>query len=286
MYVRSGLKLKQEGRILMVRCICGAENPEYAKFCQECGNNLAIQSFPKETRYKEYDVKCSLTPPGLEVQSMPCKISFDDEGIIYRMDNSKPSKIPWNKIASIDKLGGRELRIIMDNGYALKIIHELFKGDGNREIYSIVVKKMPMNNSKSEAWLKYGLYSKIKLPDYEIREASRSSRATATLTLGIIGYALTAGTVKERRKIETIFREAKNGVVISKGTIEGKDLRIPWENILNVNYIRNRKFDLNLTDGSLISIEIHPHRVIKETKEIVNILQSKCNGQPLTEEGW
>lgn len=145
-----------------------------------------------------------------------------------------------------------------------------------------------------------GWNSTVTLPEYEtVDKHGGAGRGVATgagvlvggLAGGIIGYALTGGNKSKPRKIITDIRVAKKGIVIKKATIEGTDLRIPWENIINIEDVSRMMglVRLNLTDGSHISMDavyVKSGWLSNHTffDEFINYVNEHAKGQP--EAGW
>lgn len=130
----------------------------------------------------------------------------------------------------------------------------------------------------------------VKLPDYEIRGHSGKTKAIATLAGGIPGFALASGSKRKRRKIKSSMRMAEKGIIIQNGEINGADLRIPWDNIVNIDGKINQ-LSLALSDGGKIDINLdykfsNSIGSRNPAKYVVQIIQPKCQGTVIEDEGW
>lgn len=133
---------------------------------------------------------------------------------------------------------------------------------------------------KTEQKLRKGYITKIKLPEFETVSQGGASRAAATMVGGLIGFALTSGSITRKREISTTFRMADNGLVIEQGTVNGTDLKIPWESIISIDKSITW-FSINLTDGSEI-LSLPPWGT--ELDDVIMILNSKACG--VVDDGW
>lgn len=201
---------------------CGAENPDIARFCMECGTE-----------------------------------------IVTHLNENKKDKKPglWKR-------------------YKNKIKENQLKQEEQRKT------KKRLKLEKTEHQLKSGMECLIKLPEFEVTGRSGATKAVATLAGGLIGFALTSGSTKKKREINSKLRMAEKGIVIANGDINGADLRIPWENILNVEGVEGNIYRclIKLTDGS--KIEVQPTTIRPIGKYMVQVLNPKCKGIPPEEKGW
>lgn len=116
-----------------------------------------------------------------------------------------------------------------------------------------------LNNQAFETFLEEGIDAEIALPEFETVSYGGASRVAATMVGGLIGFALTSGSTTQQRKIRSFIRPAKNGIVIPNGTVEGKDLRIPWNAILSITQEEHHHYFIHLVEGNVIDFKItHP----------------------------
>ena len=132
-------------------------------------------------------------------------------------------------------------------------------------------------------------------PETEIITKNTSSdlmKTMATLNCGVAGYAMTSGkkTVEQNKKIKTILKVVPKGIVFEKASNDGKDIRIPWDNIVktsrkakplyfNIHLIENQEFEiwvkpLKRDNSEANALAEHLARVINE------------NATRVEEEGW
>lgn len=132
-------------------------------------------------------------------------------------------------------------------------------------------------------------------PEVEIITKNTSSdlmKTMATFSWGVAGYAMTNGkkTVKQNKKIETILKVVPNGVVFDKASADGKDIRIPWDNIVKTS--RGNKwfyFTIHLIENQEFTIWVNPYK--KGNKEanalaeyLARVINQNATG--IEEDGW
>ena len=68
----------------------------------------------------------------------------------------------------------------------------------------------------------------------QIGTSSGKKKGLATLAFGLVGLAATSGVKHEekKRRLKTTFQIVEKGIVFKKATMNGEDLRIPYENII------------------------------------------------------
>lgn len=147
--------------------------------------------------------------------------------------------------------------------------------------------------------IKEGWNNTVTLPGFKVVDShGGAGRGVATgagvlvggLAGGMIGYALSSGTKTKKKSIDTDIRVADKGIVISKATDEGSDLKIPWEDIINMEEGMRmiNETILNLKNGIEIKITapsspgfLFSHYYIDE---FINYVNEHAKGQP--EQGW
>jgi len=134
--------------------------------------------------------------------------------------------------------------------------------------------------------MKKGWTSQIKLPEYESVSHGALTKGAATAAFGLVGLAMTMGSSNQQRKISTKIRFADKGIVIEKGMVDGKELRIRWKDIVNSKKGNmDNKIVLNLVDGSSIQFYVYISLKIEKTGEfIIDYINSRACGQ--VDDGW
>jgi hypothetical protein len=148
--------------------------------------------------------------------------------------------------------------------------------------------KLKLNDKekrKAVTKMKEGWKTNVKLPEVESVGHGMVTKGVATAAFGIIGLAMTMGSSNKPRKIFTKVRVAEKGVVIEQGTTDGKDLKIPWNSIINSHKESINIIALNLVDGGLITFNIYFSLKQERSAEfIIDYINERACGQ--TEEGW
>lgn len=135
--------------------------------------------------------------------------------------------------------------------------------------------------------IQQGYLSNVTLPEVETVSHGMVTKGVATGVFGLVGLAMTMGSSNQLRKIRTIVRIPEKGIVIEKGTVNGKDIRIPWENILGASI--NHGVAISLVDGSVIEIGspvLTKGFLVSVGKpdNLINYINDHARGQ--VEEGW
>ncbi len=95
-----------------------------------------------------------------------------------------------------------------------------------------------------------GVECEVILPEKQLRTQGNSGtkKGIATLAFGIVGWAATSGSSQneENRIVTTIFQIVEKGIVFKNGSMDGSDIRIPYEDIISVEKIVDKKDKLNV----------------------------------------
>ena len=148
-----------------------------------------------------------------------------------------------------------------------------------------------------EALTKYNIFEGIEceviFPDTQLKITTHGgvTRGAATLAFGIIGLAATSSIKhkEEKRKVKSNFQVVENGIVFKRATEEGKDLRIPYDNIVKAN--QNGLFEIHivLLENQVIILELENMR-LEPVKilgnHILNTLNQRACGAQYEEAGW
>lgn len=144
-----------------------------------------------------------------------------------------------------------------------------------------------------------GIKCEVIFPNQQLKIATHRgiTKGVATLAFGLVGLAATSGikTSEEKRKIKTVFQVVKNGIVFKQATMNGEDLRIPYENIINANSIKNGKGvrikllknqDIDINHIWLYKMPINMGLIIHLIDHIVNVINERAKGLEYEESGW
>lgn len=80
-----------------------------------------------------------------------------------------------------------------------------------------------------------GVPCNIRLPEYDSVSRGMLTKGVATAAFGLIGFAMTSGSKQIQKEIHTRMIIIEKGVKFDRATENGGDLKIPWEEIVNVN---------------------------------------------------
>ena len=145
-----------------------------------------------------------------------------------------------------------------------------------------------------------GIKFKVIFPSKELKIVTHSglTKGAATFVFGIVGLAATSSikSEKDNKILNTVFQIADKGIVFKRATDEGKDLRIPFENIVDANDIQmdngpinviniilleNQKITILVSSSKLMPSE---ERILKN--HIMNIIKERACGAQYEEAGW
>lgn len=141
-----------------------------------------------------------------------------------------------------------------------------------------------------------GVECELILPEKQLRTqgSSGAKKGVATLAFGIVGWAATSGSSQneENRIITTIFQIVEKGIVFKNGSMDGSDIRIPYEDIVSVEKIENKDKII----GSIILLKnkkifFNPTKCSSTAAghiidQYVNILNKYVCGAIYEEDGW
>lgn len=148
-----------------------------------------------------------------------------------------------------------------------------------------------------EALMKYNIFEGISalvtFPDKQLKIGSHSgaARGAATLAFGLIGLAATSG-VKQReefRTIRTIFQIVEKGLVFKNATLEGKDLRIPYDNVIGAERVKDDDLVITLLENQEIFILFHLEKIGYRkfvVQHVIGIINQRACGAQYEETGW
>lgn len=147
-----------------------------------------------------------------------------------------------------------------------------------------------------------GILVKATFPEEELVLKSRGglAKGAATLGFGLVGLAATSGVKQKKQKktIKTDLQVVDKGIVFKKATADGKDLRIPYDNIVKLSIatikgLRGEKETDNLILTLLENQEIFiiPQRIKGKNYEILRnhllqVINERARGSENEEAGW
>lgn len=142
-----------------------------------------------------------------------------------------------------------------------------------------------------------GVNCEVTFPDTNLKISTHNgfTKAAATFTLGIVGWAATSGIKheEENRVLETIFQVVEKGIVFKKATNDQKDLRIPYDNIVKVfSGESHNRFIIKLLENQDLKVKVikikpdylqGPRIIINH---ILDVLNERVCGAQYEEAGW
>ena len=141
-----------------------------------------------------------------------------------------------------------------------------------------------------------GFECEVIFPEKQLKTtgSSGTKKGLATLAFGVIGWAATSGTSQneENRIVTTIFQVVEKGIVFKNGSMDGSDIRIPYDEIINmevvqpersgiigiITLLKNKRIIINPKIGFLRGEIILEHTS--------NILNERACGAQYEESGW
>lgn len=163
-------------------------------------------------------------------------------------------------------------------------------------------KEEKINNIRSEFNIYEGIDCVVYFPQEELVLKSHGgvTRGVATLGFGLVGLAATSGVKQKKQKIRkrTSLQIADKGIVFKKVTDDGKDLRIPYDNIISFNVLTQKfgkkerilinHYELLLLENQSLMVGLSLNKETSEiiTPELVDIINERATGKDNEEEGW
>ena len=96
-------------------------------------------------------------------------------------------------------------------------------------------------------------------------------------------------TVEQNKKIKTILKVVPKGIVFDKASNEGKDIRIPWDNIVKTSRKEPLYFNIHLIENQELKIWVKPSsRDSSEANALAEHLARVINENAtgVEDEGW
>ena len=111
----------------------------------------------------------------------------------------------------------------------------------------------------------------------QIATSSGKKKGLATLAFGLVGLAATSGVKHEekKRKLMATFQIVEKGIVFKKATMNGEDLRIPYENIIKTEKIKVKPLKIRSGAYNRRSVNFAPNSfkilLLKNQEIIINL---------------
>lgn len=163
-------------------------------------------------------------------------------------------------------------------------------------------KEEKINNIRSEFNIYEGIECVVLFPQEELVLKSHGgvTRGAATLGFGLVGLAATGGVKQKKQKVrkKTSLQIADKGVVFKKVTDEGKDLRIPYDNIISftthIQQIRKKEvvfkgqYELLLLENQsiIVGLSLKKDNLEVISQDLVDIINERATGKDNEEDGW
>ena len=150
---------------------------------------------------------------------------------------------------------------------------------------------------KEEALMEYNIFEGISalvtFPDKQLKIGTHSgaARGVATLAFGLIGLAAASG-VKQKeefRTLRTLFQIVEKGLVFKNATLEGKDLRIPYDNVVGAERVKDDDLVINLLENQEIFILFKMEKIGYRkfvVQHVIDIINQRACGAQYEEVGW
>lgn len=148
-----------------------------------------------------------------------------------------------------------------------------------------------------------GITAHVIFPEKELKIKSQNPamKGMAAWSWGVVGLAMASGVKveEERKSLKTIIQVAEKGVVIKNAQSDGRDLRIPFSNIVRAtdDKMVNGKFSdylrLILLENQIIQVSLLTRSKITMKKEVklvnkefIDLINAKATGAQNEEAGW
>ena len=150
---------------------------------------------------------------------------------------------------------------------------------------------------KEEALMEYNIFEGISalvtFPDKQLKIGTHSgaARGVATLAFGLIGLAAASG-VKQKeefRTLRTLFQIVEKGLVFKNATLEGKDLRIPYDNVVGAERVKEDDLVITLLENQEIFILFKFEKIGYRkfvVQHVIDIINQRACGAQYEEAGW
>ena len=154
------------------------------------------------------------------------------------------------------------------------------------------------NEIRYEALAQYNIFEGVDcdviFPDAQLRIATYIglTRSAATLTSSFVVLA-DSGSVDQndgKIRVESVIQVANKGLIFKQATHEGKDLRIPYENVIRSDPgSGSHEIIITLLENQEIAVELdymRPNMAKIVVDHITNNINERACGAQLEETGW
>lgn len=153
-------------------------------------------------------------------------------------------------------------------------------------LFSKKEKKLtPMEKIRYMEKIKKGWVTNVKLPEIESVGHGVITKGVATAAFGVVGLAMTMGSYNQQRKISAKIRFPDNGIIIEKGNIDGRDIKLPWRIIIGASKDQLTGINIELEEGQIINFlpyfSFNPKAI---TNFLIEYINEHAAGQ--IEDGW
>ena len=148
-----------------------------------------------------------------------------------------------------------------------------------------------------------GVTAHVIFPEKELKIKTQdpAMKGMAAWSWGIVGLAMTSGvkTEEKNKSLKTVIQVAEKGVVIKNAQSDGRDLRIPFTNIIRatddkmVNGKISDYLRLILLENQIIQVSLLTRSKITMKKEVklvnkefIDSINAKASGAQNEEAGW
>lgn len=177
-----------------------------------------------------------------------------------------------------------------------RLIHVIIIGLFSSDITPEEREQQRIEETLAEYNIFEGFQCEVTFPEKQLKTtgSSGTKKGLATLAFGVIGWAATSGTSQneENRIVNTIFQVVDKGIVFKNASIDGSDIRIPYDEIINMDVINPQKSGIigmiTLLKNKRIIIDPKIGYVKGEIilNHTTNILNERACGAQYEEKGW
>lgn len=166
-----------------------------------------------------------------------------------------------------------------------------------REEEKIKRKKEKINQIRHQFNIYTGINCKVQFPHQELVLKSHSGlkRGLATFGFGLVGFAATSNVKQEKEYVikDTQLQIVDKGIVFKKVTDDGKDLRVPYDNIISFTLFaqkNNKYYELLLLENQSLIVSLTDQLKNNEleiiTQDLVDVINGRATGKYYEEVGW
>lgn len=177
-------------------------------------------------------------------------------GIVNKEEITEEKYSTTTKILATTTLGIPGYLKTKGNHEKTRTTFDFPEGMNDKDKENLLVFEMIFNTDKNiideKTPISEGLSALVTLPGVESVSHGMLTKGVATAAFGLVGLAMTVGQSTRQRRLKTIVRIAKKGIIIKNATTDEQDIRIPWNEIVSVDKqkgIGSRSIIITLTNG-------------------------------------